>query len=84
MGAEVVEQGAGNGSLAHATLVGTDENDSGFGHGTLWITVTDGIGRRRSEGRVSNPRLPVTATPPPPPLPLSPPFLLLGTAVVQA
>src|SRR5450759_925970 len=43
-GAEIVEQCAGDGGLADAPLVGTDENDSWFGHGTPWIRVTDGIG----------------------------------------
>jgi hypothetical protein len=33
-GAEIVEQSAGDGGLADATLVGTDENYSWFGHGT--------------------------------------------------
>ena len=36
--AEIVEQGAGDGGLADASLVGTDENDSWFGHGTLCVT----------------------------------------------
>ena len=35
IGAEIVKQGAGDGGLADATLVATDENDSRFGHGTL-------------------------------------------------
>ena len=55
MGAEVVEQGAGNGSLAHATLVGTDENDSGFGHGTLWITVKTGLDAEEARVALATP-----------------------------
>src|SRR6266581_1389961 len=33
-GTEIVKQGAGDGGLADATLVGTDEKDSWFGHDT--------------------------------------------------
>ena len=33
IGAEIVKQRAGDGGLADATLVATDENDSRFGHG---------------------------------------------------
>src|SRR5262245_31548316 len=44
--AEVVEQSAGDGRLADSTLVGTDENDSWFSHGTPWMRDADRIGPR--------------------------------------
>src|SRR5262249_40209658 len=40
-GAKIVEQRAGDGGLADATLVGTDKNDSWFNHGTPWMLDTD-------------------------------------------
>src|SRR5262245_61719222 len=45
-GAEIVEQSAGDGRLADATLVGTDENDSWFSHGTPWMRDADRNGPR--------------------------------------
>jgi hypothetical protein len=50
-GAEIVKQGAGDGGFADAPLVGTDENDSWFGHGTPWMR--DNLAK--SEGRVCSP-----------------------------
>ena len=35
MGAEIVEQGAGDRRLADASFVGTDENDCWFGHANI-------------------------------------------------
>jgi hypothetical protein len=33
MGAEIIEQGPGNGCLSDSAFIGTDENDCWFGHG---------------------------------------------------
>jgi hypothetical protein len=42
MGAEVIDQGAGDGGLTDAAFVGSDENDSRSGHsGTLQDEMTD-------------------------------------------